>query len=71
MVTAYGLTTQRLNTGNVTKVKGEDIAKQPVSNPILALEGRVPGLHISQKSINISLVKYSYRHFLIVKLESG
>jgi len=41
---------QRYNTGNVTTVKGEDIQKQPVSDPILALEGRVPGLYISQTS---------------------
>ncbi len=45
---AYGSTSKRLQTGNVTTVKGEDIAKQPVSNPLLALEGRVPGLFITQ-----------------------
>lgn len=49
-VIAYGTTTKRLNTGNVTTVKGEDIQKQPVSDPIMALEGRVPGLYISQAS---------------------
>ncbi len=49
-VIAYGTTSKRLNTGNVTTVKGEDIQKQPVSDPILALEGRVPGLYISQTS---------------------
>lgn len=41
---------QRLNTGNVSTVKGSDIQKQPVSDPILALEGRVPGMFISQTS---------------------
>jgi TonB-dependent starch-binding outer membrane protein SusC len=41
---------QRDNTGNVTKVKGEDIQKQPIGDPILALQGRVPGLQISQYS---------------------
>lgn len=50
VVIAYGSTTQRLNTGNVTKVKGDDIAKQPVSNPLAALEGRVPGMVITQTS---------------------
>lgn len=50
IVKGYYTTTDRLNTGNVTKVKGEDIQKQPVSDPILALEGRVPGLYISQTS---------------------
>ena len=46
----YYSTTQRLNTGDVTKVTGETINKQPVSDPILALEGRVSGLYISQAS---------------------
>ena len=50
VVKGYYNTTKRLNTGNVTTVKGEDIQKQPVSDPILALEGRVPGLYISQYS---------------------
>ncbi|WP_431213589.1 carboxypeptidase-like regulatory domain-containing protein [Puia sp. P3] len=39
-VIAYGTTTQRFSTGNVTTVKGADIEKQPVNNPLLALEGR-------------------------------
>lgn len=41
---------QELNTGNVSSVEGEDIAKQPVSDPLMALEGRVSGLYISQAS---------------------
>ncbi|WP_160712813.1 SusC/RagA family TonB-linked outer membrane protein [Chitinophaga solisilvae] len=49
-IIAYGETTKRLNTGNVTTIKGSDIAKQPVSNPLLALEGRVPGLYITQST---------------------
>ena len=49
-VIAYGTTTQRLSVGNVASVKSEDIEKQPVSNPILALEGRVPGLFITQNT---------------------
>jgi TonB-linked SusC/RagA family outer membrane protein len=47
-VIAYGITTQRLATGDVSVVTAKDIEKQPVSNPILALEGRVPGLFIQQ-----------------------
>ncbi|WP_439697432.1 SusC/RagA family TonB-linked outer membrane protein [Mucilaginibacter sp. AW1-7] len=46
----YYTTTQLLNTGNVTKINGDDIKKQPVSDPLMALEGRVPGLQISQSS---------------------
>lgn len=49
-VIAYGQTTQRLSTGNITIIKGEDIEKQPVSDPLLALEGRVPGLYITQNT---------------------
>ncbi len=49
-IIAYGTTTQRLNTGNVSTVKAADIEKQPVSNPLLALEGRVPGLEITQSN---------------------
>ena len=44
----YYNTTQALNTGDVSVVSGADIEKQPVSDPILALEGRVPGLYIQQ-----------------------
>jgi TonB-linked SusC/RagA family outer membrane protein len=47
---AYGSVSKRLNTGSVATVKGEDIQKQPVSNPLAALEGRVPGLQITQQT---------------------
>jgi len=47
-VIAYGTTSKRFNTGNVATVKAADIEKQPVSNPLLALQGRVPGLFITQ-----------------------
>ncbi|MHA4811787.1 SusC/RagA family TonB-linked outer membrane protein [Flavitalea flava] len=50
VVKGYYNTTARFNTGNVTTVKGEDIIKQPVSDPLLALQGRVPGLYIQQTS---------------------
>jgi TonB-linked SusC/RagA family outer membrane protein len=49
-VIGYGTTTRRLNTGSVTTVKAEDIEKQPVSNPILALEGRVAGVQVTEGS---------------------
>lgn len=50
LVIAYGKTTRRLNTGNVSKLDASEISKQPVSNPLAALEGRVPGLLITQSS---------------------
>jgi TonB-linked SusC/RagA family outer membrane protein len=49
-VIAYGQTTRRLNTGNVSTVKAKDIAASPVSNPLLAVQGRVPGIFIEQAS---------------------
>ncbi|HEY0176705.1 MAG TPA: SusC/RagA family TonB-linked outer membrane protein, partial [Pedobacter sp.] len=49
-VIAYGETSQRLNTGDVTTVSARDIEQQPVTNPLLALQGRVPGLFITQAS---------------------
>ncbi|WP_172954145.1 SusC/RagA family TonB-linked outer membrane protein [Pedobacter ginsengisoli] len=49
-ITAYGKTTQRLSTGNISTVKAEDIAKAPVANPLLAIAGRIPGVFIQQSS---------------------
>jgi TonB-linked SusC/RagA family outer membrane protein len=50
VVIGYGTTSKRLSTGNVSTVKAQDIAKQPVNNPLLALQGRVPGLFITQST---------------------
>lgn len=47
---AYGNTTRRFNTGSVTKVTSEEIGEQPVSNPLAALQGRVPGLVVNSTS---------------------
>jgi len=47
-VIAYGTTTRRLSTGNISSITAKDIEKQPVTNPLLALSGRVPGVFIEQ-----------------------
>jgi TonB-linked SusC/RagA family outer membrane protein len=47
VVMAYGTTSTRLNTGNIVSVKSSDIEKQPVSNPLYTLQGRVPGLIVT------------------------
>jgi TonB-linked SusC/RagA family outer membrane protein len=47
VIVGYGTTTKRRNTGSVTTVTAREIAQQPVSNPIAALQGRVAGLDIS------------------------
>jgi TonB-dependent starch-binding outer membrane protein SusC len=49
-IIAYGTTTKRLSTGSISTVKAADIEKQPVTNPLQALQGRVPGLMIEQSS---------------------
>ncbi|KAI9437921.1 hypothetical protein F5148DRAFT_1294070 [Russula earlei] len=46
----YASTTQRYSVGNVAKITADDIKDQPVSNPLLAMEGRVPGLVVTQSS---------------------
>lgn len=50
VVMAYGTTSRRLNTGNIGKVTAEEISRQPVSNPLAALEGRIPGVSVTQSS---------------------
>jgi TonB-linked SusC/RagA family outer membrane protein len=50
LVIGYGTTTQRYNVGSVSKVTAEEISQQPVANPLAALEGRVPGLVVTQSS---------------------
>jgi TonB-linked SusC/RagA family outer membrane protein len=49
-VIAYGTTTKRQNTGDVSTVTKETIEEQPVSNPLAALEGRAPGLIVTQNT---------------------
>lgn len=41
---------QRYTVGNTVRISGKDIEKQPVTNPLLALQGRVPGLFITQNT---------------------
>jgi TonB-linked SusC/RagA family outer membrane protein len=49
-IIAYGTTTKRLNTGDISTINSDEIEQQPVTNPLLALEGRVPGLFITQST---------------------
>jgi TonB-linked SusC/RagA family outer membrane protein len=50
IIKGYYSTTKTLNTGSVGSIKTADITKQPVSDPLMALEGRISGLYISQTS---------------------
>ncbi len=49
-VIGYGTTTKRLSTGSVATITSKDIENQPVTNVLQALEGRLPGVMISQTS---------------------
>lgn len=48
--TGYGKTSKRYNTGSIYKLNQLDIARQPVSDPLAAMQGRVPGLLITQSN---------------------
>lgn len=50
IVKGYYSTSRKLNTGNVVKINGSQITSQPISNPIIGLEGLVPGLLITQNN---------------------
>ncbi|UII24717.1 SusC/RagA family TonB-linked outer membrane protein [Fulvivirga maritima] len=50
VVIGYGTTTKRNTTGSITKVSAEEIQSQPVTNALQALQGRTPGVFITQSS---------------------
>ncbi len=50
VVQAYGTTSQRLATGNIGVVRGDEIARQPVMNPLEALQGKVAGVVVTSTS---------------------
>ncbi|WP_317165428.1 SusC/RagA family TonB-linked outer membrane protein [Chitinophaga tropicalis] len=50
VVIGYGTTSKRFSTGAVSKVGAEVFDEQPVSSPLLALQGRVAGLQINSTS---------------------
>jgi TonB-linked SusC/RagA family outer membrane protein len=50
IVVGYGQTTKRFNIGSSVSVKAQEIAGQPVTNPLLALQGRVAGMTVVQEN---------------------
>lgn len=52
IIVAYGTTSERFRTGDLTTVKAADIEKSPSLNVVEALAGRVPGLYVRQKTGN-------------------
>lgn len=50
LVIAYGVTTKRRSTGSIGSITAKDIAKQPVSNPLATLPGRISGTLVAQNN---------------------
>lgn len=50
VVIGYGTTTKRTSTGSVVKITASDIEKQPVTNILQTLQGRTPGVFVTQSS---------------------
>ena len=46
----YYVTSDKFRTGNIARITAKDIEKQQVSNPLLALQGRMPGVVIQQQN---------------------
>ncbi|WP_083696158.1 TonB-dependent receptor [[Flexibacter] sp. ATCC 35103] len=61
VIIGYGTTTKRTSTGSVTKITSSDIEKQPITNILQSLQGRTPGVFVTQTSgyagsnINVSI----------------
>jgi len=49
-VIGYGTITKRFNTGSVSTVTSDVIEKQPIDNPLAALQGRVPGVLVQTQN---------------------
>lgn len=46
----YWTVKDRERTGNIGKIDAEEIRRQPVGNPLQALQGRMPGVYIQQNT---------------------
>ena len=47
MVQAYGTTDRRSSTGNIARISSKELEQQPLMNPLLALQGRIPGVIVT------------------------
>ena len=65
LVIGYGITSKRFSTGSIGVVSGKEIERYPVTNPLIALQGRVPGLIVTRNngvngsSVNARLIGQS------------
>jgi TonB-linked SusC/RagA family outer membrane protein len=48
--TAYSKTTMRFNSGDITTITADEIARSPESNVLASLQGRVPGMFVNEES---------------------
>ena len=46
----YYTTTKEQQTGNIARIEASDIGKQPVSNPLASMQGRMAGVEIIQQN---------------------
>lgn len=49
-IIGYGTTTRKTNTGSVASISAKELEKQPVSNPLAALAGRLSGVQVAQNN---------------------
>jgi TonB-linked SusC/RagA family outer membrane protein len=70
--TGYWTTSKRQATGSIVKVGAKEIEKQPVTSPLMALQGRVPGLDITPLTgVAGSAVKVEIRGRNSVRFDGG
>jgi TonB-linked SusC/RagA family outer membrane protein len=50
VIIAYGTTTRRTSTASISSITAEEISKQPVANPLNALQGRMAGALVTQSN---------------------
>ncbi|HEY9258412.1 STN domain-containing protein, partial [Chitinophaga sp.] len=50
VIMGYGTTTKRYNTGAISRINSAVFEEQPVGNPLLAMQGRAPGVVITATS---------------------
>lgn len=48
VIIAYGVSTKKNIIGNVSTITAKEIENSPVNNPLLAIQGRVPGILVNQ-----------------------
>ncbi|MET1054492.1 MAG: SusC/RagA family TonB-linked outer membrane protein [Pedobacter sp.] len=48
VIIGYGTTTKRTSTGSQSGISAKELEKQPITNVLQALQGRLPGVQVSQ-----------------------